>query len=139
MTRETERQVLSGEDIRRALTRIAHEILERHRGVDGLVLAGICTRGMPLAQSIARRIQEFEGVDVPVGPLDVRAYRDDLPLSSRPRALAPSFPIDINSSNLVLVDDVLFTGRTARAALDAVTDLGRPLPGPAGGSGGPGS
>ncbi len=127
MTRETERQVLGGEDIQRALTRIAHEILERHRGVDGLVLAGICTRGVPLAQSIARRIREFEGVEVPVGPLDVSPYRDDLPLSPRPRAVASSFPIDVNSSNLVLVDDVLFTGRTARAALDAVTELGRPL------------
>ena len=122
----TEKEILSQDDIRRALTRIAHEILERHRGVDGLVLAGIRTRGLPLAHRIAGRIQEFEGPSIPVATLDVRPYRDDLPLRSRPRAEPNGFLVDINGRKVVLVDDVLFTGRTARAALDALTDLGRP-------------
>ena len=126
MTTTMDRQILGKDDMRRALTRIAHEIVERHRGIEGLVLAGICTRGLPLAQSIARRIQEFEGAAVPVAALDVRRYRDDVPASMRPRGKDASFPVDINGSKVVLVDDVLFTGRTARAALDAVTDLGRP-------------
>ena len=121
-----EKQILSKDDIRRALTRMAHEILERHKGVDGLVLAGIRTRGLPLAATIAGMIQSFEGTGVPVAALDVRPYRDDVPLGSRPQVKPSSFPADINGSKVVLVDDVLFTGRTARAALDALTDLGRP-------------
>ena len=127
MTSIVERQILAKDDIRRALNRIAHEIVERHRGVEGLVLAGICTRGRPLAHGIARKIHEFEGAAVPVAALDVRPYRDDVPATMRARGKEASFPVDINGSKLVLVDDVLFTGRTARAALDAVTDLGRPL------------
>ena len=123
----TDKQILNEDDIRRALSRIAHEIIERHRGVDGLVLAGIHTRGLPLAHRIAGRIQEFEGPCVPVAALDVRPYRDDLPGGSRTRAAEPDgFPVDINDQKVVLVDDVLFAGRTARAALDALTDLGRP-------------
>jgi pyrimidine operon attenuation protein/uracil phosphoribosyltransferase len=122
-----ERQVLSGDDIRRALTRISHEILERHRGVDGLVLVGVRTRGIPLAHRIAKRIEEFEETRVAVGSLDVRPYRDDAPQRPRAEVKAPDkFPVDINGSKVLLVDDVLFTGRTARAALDALTDLGRP-------------
>ena len=122
----TEKQILSMDDIRRALTRIAHEILERHRGVDGLVLAGIHTRGLPLARRIAGKILEFEGANVPVAALDVRHYRDDVPLRSRSQAWDDSFTVAVDGRNVVLVDDVLFTGRTARAALDALTDLGRP-------------
>ena len=121
-----EKQILSVDDIRRALTRIAHEILERHRGVDGLVLAGIRTRGLPLACRISGMIGEFEGPNVPVAALDVRPYRDDVPMRSRSKvALDGDFTVEINNRKVVLVDDVLFTGRTARAALDALTDLGR--------------
>ena len=121
-----ERQILGEDDIRRALTRIAHEILERHRGVDGLVFAGIRTRGLPLARRIASSIEEFEGASVPVAPLDVTAYRDDVPSTTRHLVKPAGFPVDVNGRKVVLVDDVLFNGRTARAALDALTDLGRP-------------
>ena len=121
-----EKQILNKDDIRRALTRIAHEILERHRGVDGLVLAGIRTRGTPLASRIAAKLEEIEGPCVPVVSLDVRPYRDDVPLDSRTKMEPSSFPVDIDGKKIVLVDDVLFAGRTARAALDALTDLGRP-------------
>ena len=121
-----EKQILSVDDIRRALTRIAHEILERHRGADGLMLAGIRTRGLPLACRIAGMIGEFEGTNVPVSALDVRPYRDDVPMRSRSKVTPDGdFPVEINGRKVVLVDDVLFTGRTARAALDALTDLGR--------------
>ena len=92
--------------------RIAHEILERHRGVDGLVLVGIQTRGLPLACRIGKWIQEFEGIGVPVGALNTRPYRDDVPLKPRSPAGPGSFPLDINRRNVVLVDDVLFAGRT---------------------------
>ena len=121
-----DKPVLGKDDMRRAITRIAHEVLERHRGVDGLVLAGIRTRGLPLACRIARLIRDFEGADVPVAALDVRMYRDDVPPADRPYRDTNGFPIDINEKSVVLVDDVLYTGRTARAALDALTDLGRP-------------
>ena len=121
-----EKQILGQDDIRRALNRMAHEILERHQGADGLVLAGIHTRGIPLARRIGSLIREFEGADVPVVALDVRAYRDDVPLESRNHAEATNGPSDIGGRNVVLVDDVLFAGRTARAAMDALTDLGRP-------------
>ena len=121
-----EKQILSVDEIRRALTRIAHEILERHSGADGLVLAGIRTRGLPLACRIAGMIGEFEGTSVPVASLDVRPYRDDLPMRLRSNVTADGdFPSEVNNRKVVLVDDVLFTGRTARAALDALTDLGR--------------
>ena len=121
-----EKRILSEDDIRRALARIAHEILECHSGADGVVLAGIRTRGLPLACRIASRIQEYQGATVPVAVLDARPYRDDVPLKSRSQLKPAEFPVDINGSTVVLVDDVLFTGRTARAALDALTDLGRP-------------
>ena len=121
-----DKQILSQEDMRRALVRIAHEVLERHRGVDGLVLAGIQTRGLPLAWRIAGKIRELEGSTVPVVPLDTRPYRDDLPLGSRSQGEPHGLPVEIDGRNVVLVDDVLYTGRTARAALDALTDLGRP-------------
>lgn len=119
--------VLDAEEVRRALTRIAHEILERTHGGDDAVLLGIQTRGVPLARRLAARIGEFEGIDVPCGSLDVTLHRDDLRL--RPaRALArtelPSGGVD--GKIVVLVDDVLYSGRTVRAALDALHDLGRP-------------
>ena len=119
--------VLSPEEIRRALTRIAHEILERTHGGEGVVLLGIPTRGVPLARRVADRIGEFEGVAVPYGSLHVTMHRDDLRL--RPaRALGRTEvpPDGVDGKTVVLVDDVLYSGRTIRAALDALNDLGRP-------------
>ena len=119
--------VLDAEEIRRALTRIAHEILERTHGGDEVVLLGIPTRGVPLAHRLAARIGEFEGLEVPCGSLDVTMHRDDLRL--RPaRALGRTDlpPSGVDGKMVVLVDDVLYSGRTVRAALDALTDLGRP-------------
>jgi pyrimidine operon attenuation protein/uracil phosphoribosyltransferase len=121
------KQVLEPAEIRRVLTRVAHEILERTHGADEIVLLGIPTRGVPLAQRLAERATEFEGRPVPWGSLDITMYRDDLRL--RPaRALGRTeLPADgIDGKTVVLVDDVLYSGRTVRAALDALTDLGRP-------------
>lgn len=125
-------EVLSGADIARALTRIAHEILERNKGAAGLALLGIPTRGLPLAQRLAARIAAVEpGVDAAalVGSLDVTMYRDDLrrhPTRSIGRTELPAGLADLDDRVVVLVDDVLFSGRTIRAGLDAVADLGRP-------------
>ena len=119
--------VLDAEEIRRALTRIAHEILERTHGGDEVILVGIPTRGVPLARRLAARIGEFEGLEVPCGSLDVTMHRDDLRF--RPaRALGRTdLPVGgVEGKTIVLVDDVLYSGRTVRAALDALTDLGRP-------------
>jgi pyrimidine operon attenuation protein/uracil phosphoribosyltransferase len=119
--------ILSDADIRRALTRIAHEIVENTRGTRDLVLVGLYTRGVPLAERLARTIERFEGERLPVGALDISLYRDDLPtLGPRARLQRSSIPTDITDKRVVLVDDVLYTGRTARAALDALTDFGRP-------------
>jgi pyrimidine operon attenuation protein/uracil phosphoribosyltransferase len=121
------KSVLGSDEIRRALTRIGHEILERTDGAREVVLLGIPTRGVPLARRLAARLAQTEGIEVPVGSLDVTLYRDDLRL--RPaRALGPT---EVPSSGIdgkivVLVDDVLFSGRTVRAALDALGDIGRP-------------
>ncbi|HWG65679.1 MAG TPA: bifunctional pyr operon transcriptional regulator/uracil phosphoribosyltransferase PyrR [Streptosporangiaceae bacterium] len=122
-----QKRVLESEEIRRALTRVAHEILERTNGGDGILLLGIPTRGVPLAQRLAERAGGFEGRPIPWGSLDVTMYRDDLRL--RPaRALGRTElpPEGIDGQTVVLVDDVLYSGRTVRAALDALTDLGRP-------------
>jgi len=121
------RTVLDARDISRALTRIAHEVLERNKGCEDLVLLGIPTGGVPLARRIAERIEEVEAAEVPVGSLDVTMYRDDLRMHP-PRALRHTEipPGGIDDKVVVLVDDVLFSGRTIRAALDALTDLGRP-------------
>ena len=120
-----ERNILGAEEIRRALARISHEILERNGGVEGLALVGIQTRGVWLAKRIAAFIREFEGVDVPVGALDVGLYRDDLAARSRP-LMHTSIPSGVQGRRVVLVDDVLYTGRTIRAAMDALNDFGRP-------------
>ena len=123
----TGRQVLDQDEIRRALSRIAHEILERNRGARDVVLLGIHTRGVPLAHRLAGLMKEFEGVSVPVGAVDIALYRDDLakrPL--RPEVRGTHLPVDLNGPVAVLVDDVLYTGRTVRAALDAIADYGRP-------------
>ena len=108
------------------MARIAHEVLERHHGVDGLVLVGIQTRGLPLAHRISDMIREFEGTTLPVAALDVQPYRDDNLSKPRPQQDTSGYPIAIEGQQVILVDDVLFTGRTARAAMDALTDLGRP-------------
>ena len=121
------RRVLEAPDIGRALTRIAHEVLERAKGADDLVLLGIPTRGVPLARRLAARIEAVEGTPVPVGSLDVTMYRDDLrlhPARALERTDLP--PGGVEGRTVVLVDDVLYSGRTIRAALDALGDLGRP-------------
>jgi pyrimidine operon attenuation protein/uracil phosphoribosyltransferase len=119
-------RVLDAADMRRALTRVAHEIVERNKGTDDLVLVGIRTRGAPLADRLAATIASFEGADVPSGALDVSLYRDDVALRG-PRGLeATTVPGDLDGRVVVLVDDVLYTGRTIRAAFDAVLDIGRP-------------
>jgi pyrimidine operon attenuation protein / uracil phosphoribosyltransferase len=118
--------VLDADDVRRAVTRMAHEIVERHHGAGGLVLVGIHTRGAHLARRLADAIEAFEGVPVPVGALDVSFYRDDIGRRAVRPAGPTEVPVDVTDRVVVLVDDVLFTGRTIRAALDALTDLGRP-------------
>lgn len=121
------RVVLDSQDITRALTRISHEILERNKGADDLVLLGIPSRGVPLARRIAERIASVEGHDVPVGSLDVTMYRDDLRMKPARALLPTEIPSGgIDGKTVVLVDDVLFSGRTIRSALDALTDVGRP-------------
>ena len=121
------RQIMTAEEIRRATTRLSHEIVEKQAGTAGLVLVGIQRRGVPLARRIARSILEHEGVEVPVGALDITFYRDDLSLvAQQPLVKGTDLPFDLNESTIVLVDDVLYTGRTIRAAMDALVDFGRP-------------
>ncbi|MFF3664698.1 bifunctional pyr operon transcriptional regulator/uracil phosphoribosyltransferase PyrR [Microtetraspora malaysiensis] len=125
--RNQARAVLEGPDIHRALTRIAHEILERTKGAEKVVLLGIPTRGATLAFRIAERISQFEGVKVPVGTIDITMYRDDLRLRpARPLGRTDLPAEGVDGRTVVLVDDVLFSGRTVRAALDALNDVGRP-------------
>ena len=124
---EASRTVLDARDITRALTRISHEILERNRGAADLVLLGIPSRGVPLAERIAERMASVEGVSVPVGSLDVTMYRDDLRLKPARTLMPTDIPAGgIDGKTVVLVDDVLYSGRTIRAALDALTEVGRP-------------
>jgi pyrimidine operon attenuation protein/uracil phosphoribosyltransferase len=118
---------MDADAIRRALTRIAHEILEKNQGTKDLVLVGIRRRGVPLARKIAQIIKEIEGTSVPLGILDITLYRDDLSqLGYQPLVRKTEVPFDITGKKVILVDDVLYTGRTVRAALDALIDLGRP-------------
>jgi len=118
---------MTAEDVRRATIRISHEIVEKHAGTDGLALVGIQRRGVPLAHRIASAIRENEGVDVPVGALDITFYRDDLSLvAQQPIVKGTDIAFDLNGKTIVLVDDVLYTGRTIRAAMDALIDFGRP-------------
>ena len=119
-------RVMEPDDVRRALTRIAHEIVEHNKGTDDLVIVGIRTRGAPLADRIAAAIASFEGVDLPSGALDVTLYRDDVALKGPRRLEATTVPADIDGRVVIVVDDVLFTGRTIRAAFDALLDMGRP-------------
>ena len=120
-------RLLDADDVRRAITRIAHEILERDKGAEGVVLVGIADRGDDLAARLAREIRRIEGTDVPVGALDITFYRDDIGLKAEaPEVHETRIPFDISRRTVVLVDDVLFTGRTIRAAMDALMDFGRP-------------
>jgi pyrimidine operon attenuation protein / uracil phosphoribosyltransferase len=118
-------QVLSAADVQRALTRMAHEVAERNSGLDDVVLVGLQTGGVPLASRMAAVLAEVEGVDVPVGTLDVAFYRDDIGLRPVLPEAATTIPVDLAGMVVVLVDDVLFTGRTVRAALNALGDYGR--------------
>jgi len=120
-------QILDGPGISRALTRIAHEVLERNKGTDGVVLVGLRSRGIELARRLSRKIKEIEGVEVPVGALDVTLYRDDLgKVGVQPVVRKTEIPFTVDQKKVVLVDDVLYTGRTIRAAMDSLMDLGRP-------------
>jgi pyrimidine operon attenuation protein/uracil phosphoribosyltransferase len=118
--------VLDEVAIDRALTRIAHELLEANKGAEGLALAGIVTRGAVLARRLAARIFEIEGTEVPVGTLDISFYRDDVSTRLNPEVHTTDLPYEVEGRCVVLVDDVLFTGRTIRAAMDALMDYGRP-------------
>jgi pyrimidine operon attenuation protein/uracil phosphoribosyltransferase len=126
MVNADEKVILGPDDIRRALVRIAHEIIERNRGAALLALVGMRTRGVPLAHRLAAHIAQFEGVEVPVGELDTTLYRDDLNLRAGLGVGATRIPVDVAGRRIVLVDDVLYTGRTVRAAIDALMDHGRP-------------
>jgi pyrimidine operon attenuation protein/uracil phosphoribosyltransferase len=119
-------RVMDAADLRRALTRIAHEIVERNQGLDDVVVIGLQTGGVPLAARLADALRQVEGVEVPRGTLDVAFYRDDIGLRPVLPEAVTDIPFDLTGKIVVLVDDVLFTGRTVRAALDAVNDYGRP-------------
>ena len=124
---KVKKEIINKEDIRRALTRISHEIIEKNEGTEDLVIIGIRSRGVPMAERIAKRISEFEDVDIPTGILDITLYRDDLSqVSKQPIIHQTEISFDITDKQVVLTDDVLYTGRTVRAALDALIDLGRP-------------
>ena len=119
--------IMDSDAINRALKRIAHEIIERNSGAENLILAGIRTRGVPLAERISGLLKLFENVDVPVGQVDITFYRDDLSLiSEKPECKGTFLPCSVEGKKVILVDDVLYTGRTAKAALDAVMEQGRP-------------
>lgn len=123
-----EKVLFNEDEMRRAISRIAHEVIERNAGAGDLLLVGLRTRGVPLAERLAARIAEFESVTVPTAALDIRTYRDDLPERGvqAPSSERQPLPVAVSGSVVVLVDDVLFTGRTVRAALEALLDYGRP-------------
>ena len=123
----TEKIIMSPDDIRRSLARIAHEIIERNKTTEHVVLVGMRTRGVPLAKRLAANMEDLEGLRIPVGALDISLYRDDLSLlNSQPTVQHTDIPVNIDGKSIVLVDDVLYTGRSTRAAMDALIDLGRP-------------
>lgn len=118
--------IMDGKAMVRSITRIAHEIIEHNKGVDDIIIAGIQTRGVPLAERIAEKINEIEGKTVQVATLDITPYRDDLEADVKPKSSSTLKDLDVITKHVILVDDVLFTGRTVRSALDAVMDVGRP-------------
>jgi len=123
----SEKILMTADEIRRTLARVAHEILEQNKAVQDIILVGMRTRGVPLAQRIARLIENFEGLRTPVGALDISLYRDDLSsLDIQPVVQRTDIPVSVDGKAVVLVDDVLYTGRSIRAAMDALIDLGRP-------------
>ena len=123
----SEKIVMTSDDIGRTLARIAHEIMERNRVIEYLILVGLRTRGVPLAKRLADNIQQFTGVKIPVGALDISLYRDDLSsINLQPIVQRTDIPVNIKGKSIVLVDDVLYTGRSTRAAMAALIDLGRP-------------
>ncbi len=123
----TARQIMTADDVRRAVVRISHEIVEKHGGTERLVLVGVQRRGVPLARRIAESIEQHEGARLPVGALDITFYRDDLTMvAHQPVVKGTDLPFDVNGLTIVIVDDVLYTGRTVRAAMDALMDFGRP-------------
>jgi pyrimidine operon attenuation protein/uracil phosphoribosyltransferase len=123
----SEKVILVGDEIRRTLTRIAHEIIERNRSLENIVLVGMYTRGVPLAHRLADNIEAFDGTKTPVGALDIRPYRDDLPAEMLKNVIPRTeIPVGVVGKSVILVDDVLYTGRSIRAAMDAIIDLGRP-------------
>jgi pyrimidine operon attenuation protein/uracil phosphoribosyltransferase len=125
--RATDKVIMTDAEMRRALARIAHEIIEHNRGVENVVLLGLQTRGVPLARRLADKLRELEHVAVPLGEMDVTFYRDDLAVRPlHPVVKRTDIPVDVGDKHIVLVDDVLYTGRTVRAALDEVMDFGRP-------------
>lgn len=127
LTKEIKSEIMDGSDIKRAVTRMAHEILEKNHGAEDLVLLGIRTRGIFLAERLKDVIRDVENAELPVGTLDITLYRDDIAVKGGiPIVGESNVPFDLNGKKVVLCDDVLFTGRTIRAALDAVFDLGRP-------------
>ena len=122
----SEKLIMNGDQIRRALVRIAHELLEKNGGSENLLLVGIRTRGIPLANRLANYIKDFEGSTTPVGVLDITLYRDDIFSRGGMTAQSTNIPVSIDGRVVILIDDVLFTGRSIRAAMDAVMDMGRP-------------
>ncbi len=123
---KTKSIIMDKSALNRALTRIAHEILEKNRGAENLALVGIRTRGVHLARRMAEKINKIEGFEVHVGILDITFYRDDLDTHIHPQVFKTDIPFDLNGKDIILVDDVLYTGRTIRAAMDALIDFGRP-------------
>lgn len=120
-------EIMDQEQIRRALIRVAHEIVEKNKGLDNVVLIGVQRRGVPMAQRLQKYLMEIENKEVPVGELDITLYRDDLTLKAdQPIVGRTHIPFDVAGKKIILVDDVLYTGRTVRAALDALIDMGRP-------------
>lgn len=123
----TETIIMNRDDIRRSLARVSHEIIERNKTTGNLVLVGMRTRGVPLAKRLAVNIETLEGLKIPVGALDISLYRDDLDsLTSQPTVQSTDIPVNVDGKSVILIDDVLYTGRSARAAMDALIDLGRP-------------
>ena len=126
MEYRTKALVMDHDAMSRAVTRIAHEILEANRGATNLAFVGIMTRGATLAETLAGKVAEIEGAEVPVGTLDISFYRDDVATRMSPEVHRTDIPFDVEGRDVILVDDVLFTGRTIRAAMDAIMDYGRP-------------